>query len=251
MKVKNIFLLALLFQQEKQNNYKTSFQTNQKSNNMPIRINATKPRSVGNNTSTRTTGRRSFNRNSFKKGRRNFHHKRNNNTFEQRNSLSAYIAKAQTKPSSVNVDKDGFTVVGNRNITMRTPARRNNMVRRSQNQFNVLSQSEKTTVTVALPKVVAYKSPTGVWGKPLLASVKEDKTFEHVEDLIVEEDNSMVELDSSVFTTEAPKKKVEAMPMLMKPFQFTQNWGDMVDSDDEDAEEYDSMGRPMEDNSAW
>ena len=218
---------------------------------MPIRINATKPRSVGNNTSTRTTGRRSFNRNSFKKGRRNYHTKRNNTTFEQRNSLSAYIAKAQTKPKSVNVDKDGFTVVGRRNITMRTPARRNNMVRRTQNKFDVLSKSEKTKVKVALPKVVAYKGPTGAWGKPLSESVKEDKTFERAEDLIVEEDNCMVALDSSVFTTEEPKKKVEAMPMLLKPFHFTQNWGDMVDSDDEDCEEYDSMGRPMEDNSAW
>ena len=102
---------------------------------MPIRINATQPRSVGNNTSTRTTGRRSFNRNSYKKGRRNFNRKRNNNTFEQRNSLSAYIAKAQTKPRSANVDKDGFTVVGSRNITMRTPARRSGDLPSRSNDF--------------------------------------------------------------------------------------------------------------------
>ena len=248
--MKNIFLLALLFQQENKTITKQVSKQTKKVNNMPIRINATQPRSVD-NTSTRTTGRRSFNRNSYKKGRRNFNRKRNNNTFEQRNSLSAYIAKAQTKPRSANVDKDGFTVVGSRNITMRTPARRTNMVRRTQNKFDVLSNSEKTKVKVALPKVVAYKAPTGAWGKPLSESVKEDKTFEHAEDLILEEDNSMVSLDSSVFTTEAPKKKVEAMPMLMKPFHFTQNWADMVDSDNEDDEEYDSMGRPMEDNSAW
>jgi len=237
---------------------------------MPVRINATQPRSVGNNTSTKTTGRRSFNRNSFKKGRRNYHNKRNNTTFEQRNSLSAYIAKAQSKPRSVNVDKDGFTVVGRRNITMRTPARRNNMVRRTQNKFDVLSKSDKTKVEVALPKVVAYKAPTGAWGKPLSESVKEDKKFEHAENLIVEEDNGMVALDSSVFTTEASDKKTEAMRLwrkdilanpallkpietLLKPSDLTQNWADMVDSDDEDEdyEEYDSMGRPMEDNSAW
>jgi len=229
---------------------------------MPIRINATQPRSEGNNTSTRTTGRRRFNRNSFNKGRRNFNRSRNNTTFEQRNSLSAYIAKAQSKPNSINVDKDGFTIVGSRNITMRTPARRNNMMRRTQNKFEVLSKTEKKKVNVALPKVVSYKAPTGAWGKPLSESVKEDVNFEAPQE-IVEEENEMVALDNSVFTTEAPNKKTEAMrlwrkdiqdnPMLLKPVftAITKNWGDMVDSDDEDYQEYDSMGRPMEDNSAW
>jgi hypothetical protein len=41
--------------------------------------------------------------------------------------------------------------------------------------------------------------------------------------------------------------------MLLMPIftALTENWGDMEDSDDEDYQEYDSMGRPMEDNSAW
>lgn len=215
---------------------------------MPIRINATQPRSEGNNTSTRTTGRRRFNRNSFNKGRRNFNRSRNNTTFEQRNSLSAYIAKAQSKPKSINVDKDGFTIVGSHNITMRTAARRNNMMRRTQNKFEVLSKSEKKKVNVALPKVVAYKAPTGAWGKPLSESVKEDVKFEAPQE-IVEEEDEMVALDSTVFQ-ETPKEKPMTLPM-MKPVVFTENWGDMEDSDDEDYVEYDSMGRPMEDNSAW
>ena len=113
-----------------------------------------------------------------------------------------------------------------------------------------------------MPKVVAYKAPTGAWGKPLSESVKEDVKFERPQE-IVEEENEMVALDNSVFTTEAPNKKTEAMrlwrkdiqnnPMLLKPIftEITENWGDMEDSDDEDYQEYDSMGRPMEDNSAW
>ena len=65
MKVENIFILLLLFQQTNKT-ITTVLNTNQKRPLiMPIRINATQPRSEGNSTSTRTTERRRFNRNSL------------------------------------------------------------------------------------------------------------------------------------------------------------------------------------------
>ncbi len=202
---------------------------------MPIRINATKPR---------TTKTRSFNRDSFKGGRRNFNRSEHTQapTFEQRNSLNAYITQAQAAPKMTKkqVGIDGWTTMASKkHITMRTPARHHQMIQRNQNQFAALNQPEKKKVVVALPTVVKYKAPTGVWGKPLAEAVKEDIAFDHVEAVVDEEEMSPMELLGS-----------------LKP-SSTVPWGDqMMDIDeeeDEDEEEffYDREGRPMVDNSAW
>ena len=206
---------------------------------MPIRINATKPR-ITDNGSFKTTNPRSFNRNSFKGGRRNFNRSRHPvSTFEQRNSLTAYITHAQATPQQPKKSADGWaTMASKKNITMRTPQRHRQM--RSQNKFDVLSQPEKRQVAVALPSVTEYKAPTGVWGKPLVAAVKEDVEFD-VDDGEKVEENDMVLLGST--------------SLELDNTILNQNWGDMeMDEDDEEAEGeifYDMNDRPYRDNSAW
>lgn len=214
---------------------------------MPIRINATKTRTTDG--STNTTKPRSFNRNSFKGGRRNFYRgKRTATTFEERNSLAAYIAQAQAAPKQPKKSADGWTTMASKkHITMRTPARHRQMIQRSQNQFATLSQPEKKRVVVALPTVMAYKAPTGVWGKPLADAVKEDREFD-VDDGEIVEENDMTQLGP------------------LQPYDMTEkNWGDMAMDDEEDDDEeapydrqmylandrYASMVDAEEDNSAW
>ena len=61
-----------------------------------------------------------------------------------------------------------------------------------------------------MPKVVAYKAPTGAWGKPLSESVKEDVKFERPQE-IVEEENEMAVIGYSVLQPKRLIKKTEAM----------------------------------------
>jgi hypothetical protein len=225
---------------------------------MPIRINATKPR-ITDNGSFKTTNPRSFNHRSFKGGRRNFNRSRQPvSTFDQRNSLTAYITQAQAKPKQPKKSADGWaTMASKKNITMRTPQRNRQM--RSQNKFDVLSQPEKRQVAVALPSVTEYKAPIGVWGKPLAAAVKEDVEFDVNDGEIVEE-NDMTPL--------GPLQQYDMTPLApLQPYDMTKNWGDMVDEEEEQTFEEerfalrvarqhlesdsDSFGRPATDNSAW
>jgi len=206
---------------------------------MPIRINATRTRTTSG--STNTTKPRSFNRN-FSRSRRPA------STFEQRNSLAAYISHAQAAPKQPKKSADGWTTMASKkHITMRTPARHREMIQRSQNQFATLSQPEKKRAVVALPSVMAYKAPTGAWGKPLADAVKEDREFD-VDDGEIVEENDMTQLGP------------------LQPYDMTEkNWGDMAMDDEEDDDEeapydrqmylandrYASMVDAEEDNSAW
>tara|TARA_B100001142_G_scaffold312213_1_gene347351 strand:+ start:552 stop:1298 length:747 start_codon:yes stop_codon:yes gene_type:complete len=241
---KYFLLLSIQHNNNNRNNYSKQLFKQKLFTNMPIRINATTTRTT-NNSSSKTTRPRRFNRNSFKGGRRNFNRGRRpvTSTFEQRNSIGAYISNAKSVPKQCRkiVDNDGWTtLVSKKNITMRTPARHRQMIKRSQNKFDVLSQPEKKRTIVAMPTVVKYKAPTGAWGKPLAAAVKEEAEFDHAEDLIEEEDETdqMVLLDTLKVNTDF----------------MSQNWGDMAMEEDE-AEEaevfYDLNGRPYTDNSAW
>jgi len=241
---KYFLLLSIQHNNNKRNNYSKQLFKPKLFTNMPIRINATTTRTS--NSSSKPTRPRRFNRNSFKGGRRNFNRSKRpvTSTFEQRNSIGAYISNAQSVPKQCRkiVDNDGWTtLVSNKNITMRTPARHRSMIRRSQNKFEVLSRPEKNRVVVAMPAVVKFKAPTGVWGQPLAAAVKEEGEFDHAEDLVEEEDETdqMVAMDS----------------LKVNTGMMSQNWGDMAMEEDEDECEgdvfYDLNGHQYTDNSAW
>ena len=79
---------------------------------MPIRINATRTRTTSG--STNTTKPRSFNRN-FSRSRRPA------STFEQRNSLAAYISHAQAAPKQPKKSADGWTTMASKKHIRRIP----------------------------------------------------------------------------------------------------------------------------------
>ena len=123
-------------------------------------------------------------------------------------------------------------------------------------RFSLLEENDDDdepvfTHSIALPKPNdARLAIQGCWSKPMTL-----KTDEEVKEMLAEKQKPK-EKEPEV-EAKVEENTQDILKKLAQEYQGIGNWGDEIDSEDDDEElseeetEYDFMGRPTTDNSAW
>ena len=137
--------------------------------------------------------------------------------------------------------------------------------KQSQNSFAVLEESDAVVKRVALPKVVEAEQPLkGAWAnklgskKPVEEPVEQPTsampgTLAILESIISRQEAESEQCHEDVYDMRVALNRRAYEVFNQEPAPtYIGAWADACDSDDSDGEiEYDSMGRPSTDNSAW